>query len=441
MQVIIEQIQALRKFIQRDIWRINYSELPKYKSFLYKQLKILIIAAKGFIKDQGGVRASALTFYSVLSIVPVLAVAFGVAQGFGLETILEEQIRQAFAGQDEVIAKAIEFSRSSLKTTKGGLIAGISVVFLLWSVIKLMNHIENSFNLVWGIAKPRSFIRKFTDYLTLTLIAPVFIIISSGTTVFVTTQLKAIANEGLFFEYTGGFLLSIMQFAPYLLIWILFSLFYLIMPNKNVKIAAAIVGGVIAGTAFELLQYGYVNFQFAMSSYNTIYGSFAALPLFLIWLQLSWMIILYGAKIAYAFENVNRLNLEVEEQALSIHATKLVCLRVMKIILDNFKINGKKLTESQISDEINLPHLAVHNALDLLCRSEIILAVPTNNKDFIFIPAKPISLLSPDFIINSIEQVGLNFNHFNSDSEIYKIDELLNEYSKLNKNAELSKSF
>ena len=158
-------ISRIITFIKTDIWRIPLDDLSFLKSFLIKQLRIIMIAVRGFAEDKCQLRASALTFYSLLSIVPVLAMAFGIAKGFGMEKLLEEQLMGKMQGQEEVIMNVIVFARSMIESTKGGLIAGIGIVLIFWTVIKMLGNIEKSFNDIWGVKKERSICRKFSDYI------------------------------------------------------------------------------------------------------------------------------------------------------------------------------------------------------------------------------------------------------------------------------------
>ena len=152
-------IAKMTRFIKTDIWRIRSRELTWIKSLWIRLLRIILLSARGFDEDKCFFRASALTFYSLLSIVPVLAMAFGLAKGFGLEKAFEKQVFERFQGQEEIIAWILNFAHSLLENTKGGLIAGVGILFLFWAIIRVLGNIENSFNHIWGIRKPRSFPR------------------------------------------------------------------------------------------------------------------------------------------------------------------------------------------------------------------------------------------------------------------------------------------
>ncbi|HOX15820.1 MAG TPA: YihY/virulence factor BrkB family protein [Smithellaceae bacterium] len=183
MSAVRKRLFGLINFIKNDIWRIRHTNLPRGKSFFLSPLRVLILSIRGFDEDKCHLRASALTFYSLISIVPVAAMAFGIAKGFGFEKILEAQLRSRLSGQEEVLNKVIGFSHSLLDSTRGGLIAGVGLIVLFWAVIKVLGQIEGSMNDIWGIKEGRSFGRKFGDYLSLMLICPVLIILSSSVTI------------------------------------------------------------------------------------------------------------------------------------------------------------------------------------------------------------------------------------------------------------------
>ena len=182
-------------FFKIDIWRIRSKNLPMRKYFIIKQLRVILLAIRGFDEDKCLLRASSLTFYSLLSIVPVAAMAFGIAKGFGFEKVLEKQLFENFPAQQEIVTEVISFATSLLENTKGGMIAGVGLVLLLWSVIKVLTHIESSFNEIWKINEARTFLRKFSDYFSIMLISPIIMLLSGSVTVFITTQITVITEK------------------------------------------------------------------------------------------------------------------------------------------------------------------------------------------------------------------------------------------------------
>jgi Predicted membrane protein len=265
--------------------------------------RVAVASARGYQEDDCSSKASALTFYTLLSIVPVLAVAFGIAKGFGFEKHLESELSHKFMEQREVVDKLIDFAYKTLQNTQSGLIAGIGLVVLFWTVLKLFGSIENSFNSIWKVKKSRTLARSFSDYLAMMLFCPIFFAASSSLSVFITTQIVTYSQENGFWETVSPVFYMAFHIFPLILAWLLFTALYSIMPNTKVPLKYAFIAGICAGTAYQIVQAIYIKFQIGLSSYGAIYGSFAALPLFLVWINTSWLIALAGAEIAYHAEN------------------------------------------------------------------------------------------------------------------------------------------
>ncbi|MDX9822574.1 MAG: YihY/virulence factor BrkB family protein, partial [Syntrophales bacterium] len=215
MKTISKIIPKIVVFIKRDVWRIRRTDLPPGKSFFLTLLRVLILSIRGFDEDKCQLRASALTFYSLISIVPVAAMAFGIAKGFGFEKMLESQLRAKLTGHEEIVDNVVQFSHSLLESTKGGLLAGIGVIVLFWAVIKVLGQIEESLNDIWGIKEQRPLGRKFGDYLSLMLICPVLIILSSSVTVFVTTQVTLILEKITILGAFSPIVFFLLKLLPY----------------------------------------------------------------------------------------------------------------------------------------------------------------------------------------------------------------------------------
>ena len=395
------------RFVTTDIWHIESKNTSRSKSFFLRQLRIIILAIRGFNEDNLQLRASALTLYSLLAIVPVLAMVFAVAKGFGFDMLLQDQLLARFPGQQEVLVKAIGFARDLLTKTRGGLMAGIGVIVLYWAVIKVLGHIEHSFNDIWNISKARSLWRKFSDYLTIMLICPVLVILSGSVTVFIKTQVTLIVDRIAFLGFFSPLIYFFFKLIPYLLIWLLFTLTYLMMPNTRVRVISGLVAGIVAGTIYQVLQLIYINFQFLLSNYNAIYGSFAALPLFLIWLQVSWLVVLFGAEIAFAHQNNESYEFEQVTQKISFSLKKRLALQIVHLLVTNFAKAEKPFTTHQISTALEIPLRLVQTTLVDLVASKIISETDSDTADEpAYQPALDISLMTIGYVSNALERIG-----------------------------------
>ncbi len=413
-------------FVKTDIWQIRSSDYDGVKSALFRIFKTILLAVRGFKRHKCQLRASALTFFTLLSIVPIVAMAFGVAKGFGFEKMLRKELLEQFQGQEEVMERVIGFAVSFLETSKGGVIAGVGIIVLFWTVIKVLGHIEMSLNAIWDIKKARTIGRKFSDYLSVMLICPVLLIMSGSITVMITSQVKLIMQKISILGIFAPVIFSALKLLPYGVIWVLFSVIYILMPNTKVRFRAGIIGGVAAGTTYQLVQWAYITFQIGVAKYGAIYGSFAALPLFLIWLQMSWLIVLLGAEISYAEQNYHALEFELDGDKASLSFRKKAALAIAWLVVKNFKNAEDPLTALDIADRLELPVFLVEELLDDLTEARALSEINVNNgKEIAYQPARDINRLDIAAVLKLLEGKGDDGVHFRETPEIKKISDSL----------------
>lgn len=424
------EINRFVNFIRSDIWRIRLSDLPRTKSLLIKQLRIILLSLRGFNEDRCQLRASALTFYSLLSIVPVAAMAFGIAKGFGFERALENQLLEKLQGQEEIVTRIINFAHSFLETTKGGVIAGAGVCVLFWTVIKVLGNIESSFNYIWGIKKSRSLGRKFSDYLSIMLICPILLIMSSSITVVITSQVKLITQKIVLLGAISPVIFLILKLLPFCVIWILFTFVYIFMPNTKVNFKSSVLAGIVAGTIYQIVQWAYINLQIGVAKYGAIYGSFAALPLFLIWLQVSWLIVLFGAEISFAHQNVETYEFEPDCLRASHSFKRLLALRIVQLCVRNFSKGERPWTATQISHALEIPIRLVNEILYELVNSGIISETKEDeDKDVAYQPARDIEAFTVKNVIDMLERRGSDDIPVAQSKELDKLSDCLKTFS------------
>ena len=402
-------ISKVINFITTDIWRIRLKDISQSKSFFIKQLRIVLLVARGFDEDKCYLKASALTFYSLLSIVPVVAMVFGIAQGFGFQEVFEKELLETFHAQEEVMIQVINFAQSLLENTKGGFVAGIGLAILFWTVIKVLGNIEQSFNDIWGVKKSRTWGRKFSDYLSFMLVGPLLFILSSSTTLFITTQVTFITEKFALLGPVSSIIFLALKILPYCMVWFLFTFAYIFIPNIKVRLTSGLLAGIIAGTAYEVVQWGYINFQVGVSKYNAIYGGFAALPLFLAWLQVSWLIVLFGAEISFAHQNVDMYEFEPDCHRASLSLKRLLSLRITQLLVKNFSKGETPFTATSISSVLEIPIRLVRQILFELDESGILSEVKTQeDKEIAYQPARDGETLTIKYVIDAIEKRGIN---------------------------------
>ncbi|MGD9333241.1 MAG: YhjD/YihY/BrkB family envelope integrity protein [Desulfobacterales bacterium] len=404
-----EGLSEAKRFFAGDIWRTRLSDLPPWKRRFFRVLRVPLLALRGFKEDACMLRASSLTFYTMLSIVPVAALAFGIAKGFGYQKVLEEQLYKNFPGQEEVVQRVVVFAQSLLETTKGGVIAGIGLVLLFWAGIKVLSNIEHSFNSIWRVDQPRSIARKFSDYLAIMLISPLLVILQSSAAVFITTHVNQIAQEIAPFDYFSSLIQLSFKLIPFVIVWVLFTMVYLIMPNTRVKFTSGVIAGVVAGTGYQLFQGLYISLQVGAARYNAIYGSFAALPLFLTWLQVSWVIVLFGAEVSYAQQHAAEYEFEAETTQASPGLRKLIALQIARLVVHKFVEGQSPLTATTITAALDQPPRLTVRVLGELVESGVLNEVRLDpSMQPAYVPARDVAQFTISFVIEALEARGLN---------------------------------
>jgi len=422
------------KQLKDAIWHTPLSELSRRKSFLIRHARIIVLAARNSLNDKVYLRASALTFYTLLSIIPVLAIALAIAKGFGLDQNLESIITNSkeFNTYNELLTPLLEGAKKAVQETRGGYLAGIGVIVLFWSVISLLDQIETSFNHIWQITSSRLWYRKFTDYITIMLIAPVLLILSSSITVFTITQLTDFMEKAPILSSFKWMISFLIKFAPYLLTWIILTLLYIVMPNAKVNFTSALISGIIAGTFLKLLQWLYLDLQLGITKLSAIYGGLAAIPLFLIVLQASWNIILLGAELSFANQNVARYEFESEALNISSFQKRAIVLMVMHTIIMNFAIGEKPISAETISKILKIPVRLARDILEDLSKVDLVSEIHEHDqKQRLYQPALDINKLTVSFVLSRLDKKGIEHKIPVKHKEYEKVIAILEKAEKL----------
>lgn len=399
----MKQIQKLTHFLHDTVWQEEWAKVSKTRGRIAQVIRILYLTVRNFNKNHSIDKAQSLTFYTVLSIVPLLAMVFGIAKGFGMENNLRTELQKAFTGQDEVYNWLMNFVENMLNNTQGGTIAGFGLLFLFWSVINLISKTESTFNGIWHVRTSRSWKRKFTDYFSIMLLAPILIIMSSSATIFLETQADHIFDSLQILSFMKPIVMFGIGLIPYMLVWLSFSFVYMLIPNTKVNFKSALVAGIVAGSSFQLLEWGYVNSQIGVSKYNAIYGSFAALPLFLLWLNLSWQILLTGAELSYSHASLkNYLHKRLQTQV-NPRTQELILFHVLCVLVQEFRQHDKLMTRNDLHQQlINTPNELIDKAVNRLTEANIL----HTGEDYVLLPAIDINKLDFNFILNKLQHTG-----------------------------------
>ncbi len=402
---MIRFIKRVVKYLTEDIWKKKDSEYDtNLKRFSARQLKVLIYTGKSYLEDQLVVRCAALTFYTVMSLVPIAAIIFGIAKGFMFETRIEDYLYDKFPQYKSLISQITVFANAMLERTKGGLIASIGFVTLLWAVVRVFNNIERTFNHIWEVHKQRSFARKISDYMAVVLLAPIFWLMST----LITERLELTILsyiDGTLFAPLFNFLEIIL---PIFIMWLMLTLVYYVMPNTRVKPLAAFRGAVISGTMLYIFQWAYFAFQSSLSSYNAIYGSFAAIPLFLIWLHASWQIVMFGAELSFGYQNIEKYEFEREVPSISYAYKSKIMLLVMHRIAWNFHCGDDEMNSDELAAKLNLPIRIVRDVLYELEEAHLIVgAEDEKSKSTRYYPSRDVTGMKVFEVLKIVENTGL----------------------------------
>lgn len=390
-------------FFKYGIWK-DFSRKPRHTRFAVATLRMLILAIERFTTKRIIDSAAALTYSTLLAIVPILAVVFAIARGFGFNKYIEEWFRGVLSSQPQAADTIVGFVNSYLIHTQSGIILGIGLVFMLWTVTILIRNIELAFNRIWQVKKPRSFFRTVTDYMGMFILAPIIIVVTSGVSIFVVS----FANETEGFELLAPMVRRLWDLTPYVLMSAVFIALYVFMPNTKVKLRCAIGPGILAGVAMQGLQLFYIHSQIWVSSYNAIYGSFAALPLFMLWVQISWNICLFGAELCYTSQNMEESAFRTETYEISPRYRLIMSMMLMSHICRRFEKGEKPYTALELKLKTNIPIRMAQELLYELTNMHMVSEVTSDEKgeESVYQPAEDLARLSVGLLIERYESAG-----------------------------------
>jgi len=408
---------VLWNFISKEMWRTPKHEVKGMRNKLLNLLRTLYLAGRGFDSDKLSIRASALTYTTMLAVVPVIAIIIGIARGFGFQEMIQNELTKMFPGQDQLLLMLFKFVQSMLDVATSSVVLGIGIVFLISSVWTILESIEGAINDIFQIKSPRGLTRKLSDYLATIIIIPLLIALSSGFSIFINT---AIAQNKIL-AMISPFVNFIMTLAPYFVSWLGFTLLYVLIPNTKVRIQNALLAGFIAGFAFQAFQLIYISGQIWVSRYNAIYGTFAAIPLFLLWLQFSWTIVLFGAEIAFAAENVQNFYYEKEVTNVSHRYRYFITILIMSILCKRFAEGKGSVTMNEITSQYQIPARLTSSTINKLMEMDLISETINKKKKSLtaYQPAVDINILTVSYLFKRMFEYGSE--DFNIDMEkLYK---------------------
>lgn len=407
----------------------------RYRQLLQNIVVRKLIFAIKFFTTKGVIdAASALTYSTMLSLVPICAVVFAIARGFGFTIYIEEWFRHLLSSQPQVAELIIGFVNSYLEHTKSGIILGIGLVFMLYTVVMLTRSVEQAFNAIWHAENRSNIMRTFTDYVAIFFLTPILIILMSGVSMFVTTLLDQMGISDLLGPVQQVFV----DVIPFLLMWVVFVLMYTLMPNTRVKIGCTVIPAFLAALAMTLLQWFYIHAQMFISNYNAIYGSFAALPLFMLWVQFSWTICLFGAELCFTNQHIEDFTYADGASMMSNRYKALLSLILVSKICRRFVDGCRPYSATALARETDIPLSVVRDLLNTLVRADILSQNigQKANKEFAYQPAMSLDKMSVGVVLGRLEACGVcNFSldlksHLDNKDTLRKVLDIRKRYYK-----------
>lgn len=393
---VMNRVQYLVNYFWTGIWKETTDTMK------VRMLKVVNLSIRSFMDRDLQSRSMSLTYSTVLAIVPVFALLLAIGRGFGLQDLLEKQLYVSFPAQKQVISLALRFVDSYLKEASQGVFVGIGIIFLLWTLISLLSYIESAFNTIWDVKRDRTIYQKVTDYIAICLMVPVLMICSAGASIF----MSAAVQDNMHFAFLTPFVNIALEASPVFLAFLAFSLSFFLIPNTKVNFKYAAISGAVCAIVFQVLQMLFVNGQIYVSKYNAIYGSFAFLPLLLIWLQLSWLVLLFGCVLTYSLQNVFAFNFLGDLSKMSENYSRKVTIILAAAIVGRFRAGKTPLTRANLSFYYDVPIRVVSNICEQLYKAGLVNYIVLPDDKVGVAPAVEVGNLSVGELLRRLDSVG-----------------------------------
>ena len=399
-----KRLQQIREFIQYDLWRQSHMEIhaPK-KRWLYRFLQTIILVARGFKDQVLVVRANSLSFALLFAFIPMMALIYAIARGFGFEEIVKSTISSSFLAEANVATVLLEWIERYLETARDGLFLGIGLIVLIWAVYAFFNLLENSFNSIWNVKQSRSFARRMTNYVMTLLLVPVLVVVTSGISIFLnSTEVLASVLDGI--VPIRKFML---RFLPFVATTGVFTWIFIAIPNTKVKFSSAIIPGILMGLLYQVVQALSMYLVVLFTRMSFVYGAFSAIPLVLIWLNITCWLLLIGAELAFAIQNNDMFAYEKDLKAMSRRYKDYVMLYLLSVIIRRFEAGEAPQTAQDMAADNQLPIRLVQQLLSRLEETVIVRRVYIEDEEeHAFIPALDTKAITVEMVIGRISAQG-----------------------------------
>lgn len=386
----MNKFSEIIKFIRFDMWRHTTTEFDGFfKRIGFLIMRTIVLVVRGFTSKNLNNIAKSITFSLTFAIVPIMAMIVAVAKGFGVADVIEQYLNTTFLGEAGIVPTIMEMVDRYLSTAQGGLFIGIGILILLWAIYSFFESVETAFNQIWNVKRSRSIARKFSTYITIIVLIPVFIVCNSGLHLFVNSSI----GDSLFLQF--------------IISWVLFIWMYMAIPNTPVRFLSAVVPGILMGTLFKLLQMLSVYLIAMLSRTSIVYGAFASIPILMTWLQYTSLLILIGAEMSYAIQNNAEFEYESELNSMSRRYKDFIMLYLLTVIVRRFENSETPYSAKELAIRDHLPIRLVNLLMSRLVETELVREVTSEqDEERRYQPALDTHKITVGMVIERIDAQG-----------------------------------
>lgn len=399
-----QRLQHFKEFIQYDLWRQSHMNIhtPR-KRLWYRILQTIILVARGFKDQVLVVRANSLSFALLFAFIPMMALIYAIARGFGFEEVLQETLSGSFLAEANIAPVLIEWIERYLETARGGFFLGMGLIVLVWAVYAFFNMLENSFNSIWNVKQSRSLGRRLTNYIMTLLLVPILVVVTSGISIFLNSA-EVLSSVLEAIEPIRKFML---RFIPFVATTAVFTWIFTAIPNTKVKFSSAFIPGIIMGLLYQVVQSLSMYLVVLFTRMSIVYGAFSIIPLVLIWLNITCWLLLIGAELAFAIQNNDLFAYENDLKKMSRRYKDYVMLYILAMIIRRFEAGEAPQTAQEMATVNQLPIRLVQQLLSRMEETNIIRRVYIEQEeDQAFVPALDTKTITVEMVIGRISAQG-----------------------------------
>jgi membrane protein len=361
MSGIIAYLRKLSDFLRNEVWH-DPKDAGRLYFFYYQAVRIILLTIHGLKNRMILLRASALSYATLLAIVPLLAIAFSMLKGLGFHSRLENVlINFLTAEQEELSSRIIEY----IANTNFKALGAFGTALLIYASVMMLSNVERTFNELWGVPQQRTISRKISNYISVLFLGPFLMVLS--TAMIASFSSNTVVTALLGYNIFEHFFILFSKIIPHATLWVAFTVMYILMPNTRVRFIPALIAGIICGSIWEGAFRIYTDFNIGLTKYNTIYGTFAVLPIFFIWLYISWLIVLIGAQLSYAIQNVRTYQQEVNFYNVGYDQKEEMALNIMLKISALFHNGLAHMGVEDLAGALDVPVRLVREITQKLC--------------------------------------------------------------------------